>query len=34
LRAIEGAIVTNDVRAGFLYATLTETIGNIWLLRR
>ena len=34
LRAVEGAIVTNDVRGGFLYATLTETTGNIWLLKR
>jgi len=34
LRAVEGAVVTNDVRAGFLYATLTEMTGNIWLLRR
>src|SRR5207302_8934944 len=34
LRAVGGAIVTNDVRGGFLYATLTETTGNIWLLTR
>lgn len=33
LRAADGAAVTNDVRGGFLYATLTETTGNIWLLR-
>ena len=34
LRAVEGAVVTNDVRRGFLYATLTEMTGNIWLLKR
>jgi len=33
LRAVEGAVVTNDVASGFLYATLTEMSGNIWLLR-
>jgi len=34
LQAVEKAVVTNDVRAGFLYATLTEMTGNIWLMRR
>jgi dipeptidyl aminopeptidase/acylaminoacyl peptidase len=32
LRAVAGAIVTNDVRDNYLYATLTETTGNIWML--
>jgi len=34
LQAVEKAVVTNDVRGGFLYATLTEMTGNIWLMRR
>lgn len=32
LRAGTSAIATNDVRAGYLYVTLTETTGNIWML--
>lgn len=28
-----GAYVTNDVEAGYLDVTLTETTGNIWMLR-
>jgi hypothetical protein len=32
LRAGTAAIATNDVRAGYLYVTLTETTGNIWML--
>jgi eukaryotic-like serine/threonine-protein kinase len=32
LRAVAGAVVTNDVRGGYLYATLTETTGNIWMI--
>jgi hypothetical protein len=32
LRAAAGAMVTNDVRAGYLYVTLTETTGNIWMM--
>jgi len=32
LRAVAGAAVTNDVRGGYLYATLTETTGNIWMI--
>ncbi len=27
-----GAMSTNYVSAGYLYMTLTETTGNIWLL--
>jgi Tol biopolymer transport system component len=34
LNAVRGAMVTNDVRAGFLYVTLTEEAGNIWVLDR
>jgi Tol biopolymer transport system component len=33
LRAGTTAIATNDVRAGYLYVTLTETTGNIWMLK-
>ena len=33
LRAVTGAVVTNDVRGGYLYVTLTETTGNIWMLQ-
>ena len=32
LRAASGVIVTNDVRGSFLYVTLTETTGNIWMI--
>jgi hypothetical protein len=32
LRAVEAAMATNDVRGGYLYATLTETTGNVWML--
>ena len=32
LRAGTGAIATNDVQDGYLYMTLTETTGNIWML--
>ena len=32
LRATAAAIATNDVQGGYLYATLTETTGNIWML--
>jgi Tol biopolymer transport system component len=32
LRAVAAAAATNDVRGGYLYATLTETTGNIWML--
>jgi Tol biopolymer transport system component len=32
LRATTAATVTNDVHGGYLYATLTETTGNIWML--
>jgi len=32
LRAGTTAIATNDVRGGYLYVTLTETTGNIWML--
>jgi hypothetical protein len=32
LRAGMGAIATNDVRDGYLYVTLTETTGNVWML--
>jgi Tol biopolymer transport system component len=33
LRAVVAAMATNDVHAGYLYATLTETTGNIWMLQ-
>jgi Tol biopolymer transport system component/DNA-binding winged helix-turn-helix (wHTH) protein len=32
LGAVVGAYVTNDVQARYLFATLTETFGNIWLI--
>jgi hypothetical protein len=32
LGAVVGAFVTNDVQAGYLFATLTESTGNIWLI--
>lgn len=32
LRAALGAAATNDVQAGFLYLTATETTGNVWML--
>jgi Tol biopolymer transport system component/DNA-binding winged helix-turn-helix (wHTH) protein len=32
LRAALGAAATNDVQAGFLYITATETTGNVWML--
>jgi Tol biopolymer transport system component len=32
LRAAVAALATNDVHGAYLYATLTETIGNIWML--
>ena len=32
LRAVAGAIVTNDVRGGYLYMTLTETTANLWTM--
>ena len=32
LRATTGAAATNDVRAGYLYLTATESTGNIWML--
>ena len=32
LRASVAATATNDVHGGYLYVTLTETIGNIWML--
>ena len=34
LRAASGAMATNDVAAGYLYVTLTETAANIWMLER
>jgi hypothetical protein len=34
LRAVSGAIVTSYVAGGYLYATLTESSGNIWMLHR
>jgi Tol biopolymer transport system component len=34
LRAAARALVNNDVHGNFLYATLTETKGNIWMLRQ
>lgn len=27
-----GAAATNDVQAGYLYLTATETTGNVWML--
>ena len=33
LRAVTGAWATNDVRGGYLYVTLTETTGNIWMMQ-
>ena len=33
LRASAAATATNDVHGGYLYATLTETTGNIWMLQ-
>jgi Tol biopolymer transport system component len=32
LRATSGAAAFNDVQAGYLYLTLTESTGNIWML--
>jgi len=32
LRAATGAAAFNDVEAGYLYMTLTETTGNIWMM--
>jgi hypothetical protein len=32
LRAARSAAAANDVRAGYLYITLAETTGNIWML--
>ena len=32
LRASVAATASNDVHGGYLYVTLTETIGNIWML--
>ena len=32
LRAASGAIATSHVSGGYLYVTLTETAGNIWML--
>lgn len=32
LRAVAGAIVTNDVRGGYLYMTLTEATANLWTM--
>jgi Tol biopolymer transport system component len=34
LRAAAGEMVSNDVEAGALYATLTHTAGSIWMLER
>ena len=34
LRASVAATATNDVHGGYLYATLTQTTGNIWMLHR
>ena len=33
LRAVTGAGLTDDVRGGYLYVTLTETTGNIWMMQ-
>jgi Tol biopolymer transport system component/DNA-binding winged helix-turn-helix (wHTH) protein len=32
LRAASGAAAFNDVKAGYLYLTLTEATGNIWMI--
>jgi Tol biopolymer transport system component/DNA-binding winged helix-turn-helix (wHTH) protein len=32
LRAVARALVNNDVHGNFLYVTLTETKGNVWML--
>jgi hypothetical protein len=32
LRAATGAAAYNDVQAGYLYMTLTEATGNIWMI--
>ena len=32
LRAASGAAAFNDVQAGYLYMTLTESTGNIWMI--
>ena len=32
LRAAVRAMPTNDVQGGYLYMTLTEATGNIWML--
>jgi hypothetical protein len=32
LRATSGAAAFNDVEGGYLYMSLTESTGNIWLL--
>lgn len=34
LRAVAGAVASNDVVDGYLYVTLTETAANIWMLHR
>jgi Tol biopolymer transport system component len=34
LRAVAGAVASNDVVDGYLYVTLTETAANIWMLER
>ena len=34
LRASSGAAAFNDVQAGYLYLTLTEATGNIWMIDR
>jgi Tol biopolymer transport system component len=33
LRPVVATIATNDVQGGYVYLNLTETTGNIWLLR-
>jgi hypothetical protein len=32
LRPVAGVIVTNHVADGYMYVTLTESTGNIWML--
>jgi hypothetical protein len=32
LRAASGAAAFNDVQGGYLYLSLTESAGNIWML--
>lgn len=34
LRAVAGAVASNDVVDGYLYVTLTQTAANIWMLHR